>query len=82
MQTTHMIRTQLHMTPLQLYWLRAEAGRLGIAVAELTRRAIDDYIAQIEAKRETHRMLHARRDHAAYDPQPYQALGNTAIEWQ
>ena len=36
-----MERLIIHFSPQQLEWLRAEAARLGISVAEVVRRIID-----------------------------------------
>ena len=38
-----MIKVMISFTAPQLRWLRAEAKRLGVSVAELTRRAVDFY---------------------------------------
>ena len=37
-----MIKQVVSLTPQQLEWLKAEAARLGISVAELVRRIIDE----------------------------------------
>lgn len=41
-----MIRTNIHLTEPQRRGLAREAGKLGIGVAELVRRIIDEYLAQ------------------------------------
>ena len=40
---TKMIKQVVSLTPQQVAWLRDESERLGLSIAEIARRAIDDY---------------------------------------
>lgn len=47
-----MVRTNIYLTPRQLSRLRKEAGNSGLSVAEIVRRAIDEFHENREAKKE------------------------------